>query len=154
MRTIRMIVAIQGGRYDGQSWPGFNGLITVPDWEADELVDNRNAEEVDEPELARGWDVLKEPDLDYERKLKGADNDHEDHDEEPTAFSSTDLGDEDDDFDRDDSDDEPEPVTPPVKRPTDYASKSDWVDYAVASGADRSLITQMTKAWIIEAYGN
>lgn len=150
-----MIVAIQGGRYDGQPWPGFNGLITVPDWEADELVDNRNAEEVDEPELARGWDVLKEPDLDYERKLKTADGDHEDWgDVDGEIGEIADAYEDDDDFDRDDSDNEPEPVTPQVKRPKDYASRGDWIKYAASLGNSPDVINLLTKAQIIEAYGN
>jgi hypothetical protein len=157
-----MLVDMQGFRYDGQSWPGFNGLIDVPDWEATQLVDNHNAEWPEEPELARGYDVLKIADDKYEDRLKladGSDQDAGDYNEdELTAFSDSDLGDADydDDFDRDelDEDPEPEPVTEQVKRPADYASKSDWIDYAVARDADRSLITKMTKAWIIEAYGD
>jgi hypothetical protein len=155
-----MRVDMQGGRYDGRPWPGFKGLIDVPEWEAAELIKAQIAEYPTEPELDRGYDVLRVPDPDYESGLKLADggiieNDPGEHGDSIPAVldNSTILPDSDnDDFYRDDDDDEAEEVTPQVKRPRAGDSKGDWIEYAVANGADREKASAKTKAMLMADY--
>ena len=158
-----MLTDMTGSRYDGQAWPGFRGLIDVPGWEAVQLIANRNAEYPDAPELARGYGVLHNPDLDYEAKLKLADGSDQET-EEPVAGTEEILSsdghrdpratgtadDYDDDFDRDDDDNEVEDV----KKPYTSASKADWIHYAISQGESRGTAVEMTKAALIEKYNS
>lgn len=41
----------------------------------------------------------------------------------------------------------------PVTRPAKTAAKGEWVDYAVAQGADRAAVEGMTKAELVDRYG-
>lgn len=139
MTVIRMRRHMTGGRHDGQEWPPYMGLIDVPEWEAKELVASENAEWPDDPELDRGYDVLKIAATDYEKHLKGPDG--EDPDVDPRyAHHTEDVQDlvHDDfdiDFERDDSDSdfsrEPEEKLP---RPKQADNKQAWVDYVVNRG--------------------
>src|SRR5262245_57646265 len=45
------------------------------------------------------------------------------------------------------------PESPMADRPADYASKGDWVAYAVAQGATEEDASMATKAELIELYG-
>lgn len=151
MPQIRMLVDMQGGRYDGREWPGYKGLIDVPQWEADMLIGGRNAEYPENPDLNRGWDVMKIQDtVDYESKLKLADGSDREEEEEEIDFEEREpLSDDwdEDDFDRDP---EPEDVTPEVKRPYTSANKAEWIDYVVEKGfTTRSDAKSMTKAQLI-----
>lgn len=50
----------------------------------------------------------------------------------------------------------PEPVEPQQESegpPKEYATKSDWVDWAVSRGADRDEAESLTKNELIELYG-
>lgn len=111
MPVIRMLVDMQGSRFDGRSWPGYYGEIEVDEWEAEQLIRGGNAEYPEKPKLDRGYDVLKvrdTTDVDSQLKLAdGSDQDvteDEDDDFESDAFDGDDW-DDDDDFDRDDEDD-------------------------------------------------
>lgn len=42
----------------------------------------------------------------------------------------------------------------PAERPSKSATKGEWVDYAVTNGADRARAEEMTKAELIEVYGD
>ena len=148
-----MLTDMQGGRYDGQQWPGFHGLIDVPEWEAERMTCGANpmAEYTDVPELNRSYDVLKEPSLDYEQKLKFADGSSQEEedvhqDAEDWGRGVEEAGTDDDDFERDE---EPE-VTPP----TSADNKAAWVDYAVANGAVREDAEAKTKAQLVSEYKN
>ncbi len=49
---------------------------------------------------------------------------------------------------------EPEPVSEPeVEQPKPYASKAEWVDFAVIKGADRAEAEELTKPELIDLYG-
>lgn len=157
MTYVRMLWDMQGGRFDGQRWPGYLKEIDVPDWEAADLISGGIAEPVEAPVLNRGFDVLKAADPDYESGLKPADG------EEPTAISDYDIdnagpvlvvGDDDfnDDFADSDEDSEAGEVTPQVKRPTVVDNKAAWVEYAVSKGADREKASAKTKAMLISDY--
>lgn len=142
MPIVRMLWDLQGGRYDGQPWPGFHGLIEVPEAEAEDMVASGIAEYADAPLLDRGYDVLKAPSLEYEDKLKFADGTPRDEDElfhsdghrDPHATGlideDEDPWDDDDDFDRDES----EPVIPPLSCPATTDNKAAWVAYAFEQG--------------------
>lgn len=43
--------------------------------------------------------------------------------------------------------------SPSTEPPKEYASKGDWVEYAVSQGADRDEAENSTKAELIELYG-
>lgn len=149
MVYIRMLVDMQGGRYDGRPWPGYKGLIDVEGWEADHLTSGGTAEYADKPDLDRGWDVLRFADPNYEEHLKFADGGvvKASDEEEPTALSDSDLGDFDDDFESVD-----EEVTPQVKRPSTVDHKAAWIDWAVSKGESRENASAKTKAMLIAEY--
>ena len=46
----------------------------------------------------------------------------------------------------------PEPVLVEIPKP--YASKAEWVDFAVAKGADRAEADELTKPELIDLYGD
>lgn len=145
-----MLTAMTGTRPDGNPWPGYYGEIEVSEQEARQLVGGQNAEYVDEPELDRGWDVLKTPGLDYENKLKRADGEDQEEDAEPVpAIPLLHPAEDDDDFDRD----EPEAVTRPVKRPATVDNKASWIEYAVFRGMSSTEAENMTKAQLVAKYG-
>lgn len=50
------------------------------------------------------------------------------------------------------SETEPEPEAE-SEAPKDYATKGEWVDYAVTQGADRSEAESLTKQELIDLYG-
>lgn len=152
------------GRYDSREWPPYQGEFDVPEWEAEHLVKGGNAEYADAPLLDRGYDVLRNPDPDYESGLKFAaggiiDNDPGEHGDSVPAFLRdhgtiipADALDFDNDFDRDDGDNEVEDVTPQVKRPSTVDNKAAWIEYAVSKGADRERAAAKTKAMLIADY--
>lgn len=159
MTYVRMLWDMQGGRFDGQRWPGYLKEIDVPDWEAADLISGGIAEPVEAPVLNRGFDVLKTADPDYESGLKPADG------EEPAAISDYDIddagpvlaaGDDDfnDDFADSDEDSEAVEVTPQVKRPYTSANRAAWDEYAISKGASPSKLENMTKAQVVSEYGN
>lgn len=155
MVYVRMLRHLTGGRYDGQEWPGYLGLIDVPEWEAENLVRQGYAESPDAPELDRGYNVLKVPDPDYESHLKRADGVEEEEDPR-YVHQSEEETDYDSDFERDDGDNdfEREEITPPVKRPYTSATKAEWIKYAVYLGANRLEVMEMTKNALIEKFGS
>jgi hypothetical protein len=130
-----MLRHFTGGRYDGRDWPVYNALFNVPQWEADMLVGGGNAEYPDEPELNRGWDVLKAADVDYEHNLHGGDTDP---DEDPRYAhhnsAPVEAGDFDNDFDGPDSDSDFDEPNLKLPRPKQQDSKQAWVDYVVSLG--------------------
>ena len=152
--VIRMLFDKRGGgRYDGRQWPAYGELFDVPDWEAQELIAMGDAELASEPKKDFGWGVLKEPRLDW-NKPPG-----EEQDEEPTALSSTDLGDEDaDDWDRDDEQGDEDDFggdayEPRSLKPAVGDKKAAWIKWAVENGASIDEANGMTKADLIARYG-
>lgn len=143
-----------GGRYDGQEWPGYRGLIDVPEWEAENLIRQGYAEPPDAPELDRGYDVLSVQEADYESKLRRLDSGGEPEEEDPRYVHQPEgEADCDSDFDRDDGDNdfEREEVTPPVKKPRTVDPKADWIKYARSKGDTEADLK--TKAALVELYG-
>jgi hypothetical protein len=156
MTTIRMLVDMQGRRWDGRPWPGYGNPIEVSDEEAAQLIGGGNAEPVEAPELDRGFDVLKVADPDYESGLKLADGSNQGDDEEELrkvqlkpVDESEDSYDFDDDFESVDDDND---VTPQVKRPATVDNKAAWIDYAVSKGASREVAASKTKAQLAADY--
>lgn len=47
-RKVRMVVGVSGYRHDGEKWPPVGSELTVPDWEADDLIRGGNAVAADE----------------------------------------------------------------------------------------------------------
>lgn len=159
MVNIRMLWDMQGSRYDDRPWPGYMGIIDVPEWEAEHMVSGGTAEYPDAPLLDRGYDVLKVADPNYESKLKFADGGIVG----PSAISDFDIDDAgpvltvgDDDFDSDfdsyDDDNEVKDVTTSVKRPTAADKKEVWIEWAVSKGADQEEAKNKTKAALIADY--
>lgn len=165
MPVIRMLTDMTGSRHDGLPWPGYHGLIDVPEWEAQQLVGGRNAEYPNEPPLDRSYDVLKAPALDYEDKLNLADGTPRDPESledflgEELAAKIEDsrahterlipLDLDDDDFDRD----EPEEL-PEIKKPYSNAKVDVWRKYVVDSGfAAMEDVAHMPKAQLIAEWG-
>lgn len=147
MTRVRMLVDMQGGRHDNQQWPGYKGVIDVPQWEADQLIRGGNAEPYDAPDLNRGWDVLRAATPDYESYLERLDGENEVEDEEEGIVVAYD--DDDDDFDRRDDEDE---VTTQVKRPATSDNKAAWIAWAVSQGATVERASAKTKAQLIADY--
>jgi hypothetical protein len=141
-----MLMDIQGSRYDGQPWPGYKGLIDVPEWEAEKLVGAFNAEYPDAPDLDRGFDVLKAPDPDFESNLRRLDGTEAPEEVEEAVIAD----DYDSDFDRDDSDNDTEPEAPEFKKPYATASKADWIAYARSKGETQA--DAMTKAQLVAKF--
>lgn len=154
MTTVRMLRHFTGGRYDSQEWPGYRGLIDVPEWEATDLIQQGYAELPGAPELDRGYSVLKQPDPAYESRLKRLDGEEDTELEEPDD-EREDTGDFDfdSDFERDDSGSEIA-ETLSVKRPSTVDLKAKWVEWAVLHGADEDGAASMTKAQLIQEYGS
>lgn len=165
MMLVRMLFDLQGARHDGKKWPGYKGLLDVSDEEARGLIADGIAESAEDPELDRGYDVLRAPSADYEKDLKRLDGESRDDSElfhadgrrDPHATGLVDededgdAQDDDDDFDRNDA---PEvPVPSEVKKPYGNAKKDEWIAYAVSQGARRSDISEMTKAMLVDLYG-
>jgi hypothetical protein len=151
MTIVRMLRDMTGGRHDGRSWPGYKGLIDVPEWEAKDLVTGANAEYPDAPDLDRGYDVLRVAHPNFEsglRRLDGSVPSEAEEEEEAVVL------DYDSDFDRDDSDNDfgcEELVTVPVKRPVTTDNKAAWIEYARSKGDMEA--DSKTKAKLIEEYG-
>lgn len=149
-----MIMSMQGARYDGREWPGYNGLLDVPEWEANDLINSGLAELPDEEPLNRNYEVLREPDPDFEYRLKYG-MAPEQAEEEDDDFGYEEPDDEDDDFDRD-SDDEPaeqEPVAEKVHKPKTTDNKAAWLVYANSLGANIVDGESVTKAHLVSSYG-
>lgn len=151
---IRMRVTMSGGRYDHRDWPPYGQLIDVPDWEGNQLIAAGNAESYEEPELDRGYDVLKVPHPEYETILKradGSDQAGEEEEDEDLARDEPEEIDYEDDFERDDDDNEVEQSE--IKKPYTNAPKDAWIEYAASKGADRKQVAELTKAQIIAKFG-
>lgn len=150
-----MLADLQGGRCDNRPWPGYKGLIDVPEWEAEQLYKGGNAEPADAPDIDRGYDVLRVPDPDFEEHLRESGTA-----EVPEAFEDEEVPershvppDFDSDFDRDEDENEVT-VTAPVKKPYANANRAAWEEYAVSKGADPATLDDMTRKQIISEYGN
>lgn len=151
MAVIRMLMTFSGGRYDGRDWPPYNGLIDVPQWEAEQLIGGGNAEPATEEELDRGYEVLRVPDPNFEDRLREG---YEDEEEEDEDLYREDDGEEEADFDEDFDRDEEASEAPEVKQPYSSANKDTWIDYAVYKGGDRKQVAELTKAQIISKYAS
>ena len=156
-----MLWDMQGGRYDGQPWPGYGKEIRIPVWEAEELVKARIAELADEPAKDRGYDVLRVPDQYFEDNLKLADGGVVEREEvfnadgphrDPHATGLIEEDDFDSDFEDGDVDNEVEEITPQVKRPSTVDNKDAWIAYAVSKGADPVKAAAKTKKLLIAEY--
>jgi hypothetical protein len=132
-----MVLSISGGRHDGREWPDAGQPLVLTDEEAADVV--RGGMAVwDEPS---GWDKAPAPvtvpavgDIVSEPS--------------PTAAGPRPV---------------PEPAPEPVpaqeqgevsEAPVSYAPKQAWVNWAMAHGASEDEANMMTKAQLMEVYGD
>lgn len=123
--TVQMTVSLQGGRSDGRDWPPFLGIIDIPRPEAEHLIAGGLAQ------------------------VPGADEVQE----EPTALSDSDLGDEeaDDDFESGDFDSD-EPALEVKRKPYENESRTKWIAYAVSRGMAPEEAHKATKNSLVKKY--
>jgi hypothetical protein len=142
-RKVRMIVGVSGYRHDGGKWPPAGTEITVPDWEADDLILGQNAVpcEQDDDEAVTPDPVVSDPRPPSQVESEAAAV------REPElpakAGATVQAGDEDDGGSEPEIAEAPGPGDP----------KQAWIDYAVASGADVHQAGAMTKADLMSRYG-
>lgn len=147
-RKVRMIVGVSGYRHDGEKWPPAGTEITVPDWEADDLILGQNAvpcgQDDDEPavpepvvsdprppsQIEAEAAAVREPELPAKAGVR--------------AEATVQAG------DKDDNDDNEAGV---AEAPGPGDSKQAWIDYAVTQGADVHQAGSMTKADLMSRYG-
>jgi hypothetical protein len=156
-RKVRMVVGISGERHDGRRWPLAGTVITVPDWEAEDLIRGQNAvdagQDDDEPAVPPPVPAQARPEsqVEGERLAAQAAAEH-------AAWQET----------------LPSPVAPPevsavaeispVARvsaaepdtgiaPPPSAPKQAWIDFAVSQGATADQAGSMTKADLMSRYG-
>jgi len=136
---VRMVVGISGSRNDS-AWPPPGGELEVSDAEGQELIAIGLAVKVSgsvkaEPEkdVAAPLEDLKTAAVDYaDSEAETADDEEDqDADEEPGGGQSQKAG------------GPPRPAAP----------KQDWVDWAVAQGAEWITATNSTKQLLMEQYG-
>lgn len=121
--VIQMMIAMSGGRYDGQAWPPVGVDFEVPDEEGYALVfRDRVAVKVRDSPPRAVPAVAKPPEV---AKLLQPEP-------EPEP--------------------EPEPA-PDAVQPAPADSKQAWIDWAVSQGTDRDQAAQLTKNQLMAAYG-
>lgn len=162
--TVRMRFDKRGGgRYDGREWPAYGELFDVPEWEAQEMFANGDAEPASVPDRPLGWNVLREPSLDWDKPEFATggvvENDPGEHGNAVPLFldNSQVIPHYDDDFSFDEPGDDDfgvrEPEEDMVARPSANEAKAKWIGWAVANGATYDEANGMTKADLIARYG-
>lgn len=142
---IKMISQRSGGRYDNRDWPAPGEPFSVPEWEGEALTRIKEAIYTDDAEAAN----LSQPKVDsdvepLEEKYHGGQSvssPNVNSDVEPVEVAPV--------------EDAEEEVTEEeeVRKPAPYASKADWVSYAVAQGHDSDDASTLTKAELQSRYG-
>jgi hypothetical protein len=157
-RKVRMVVGISGERHDGRRWPPAGTVLTVPDWEAEDLIRGQNAVPVSQADDVPAAPPPVVSDPRPESQAAGEQLAAKAAAEEEAAGDET----------------APTPVVPPeisavaqvspLARvsgaepdpgitPIPSAPKQAWIDYAIAQGATTEDASSMTKADLMSRYG-
>jgi hypothetical protein len=126
-RKVQLIVTMSGQRADNRPWPAAGHPLVVEDWEADHLIRGG---------IARPW---LEPEAEPEQQQWMASTPAPDQ-HVPEAEVA-----------------EEDPETTPLSErtcPKPVQPKADWVAWAVASGAPEEDVRDLTKAELMERYGD
>jgi len=133
-RRVIMRFSISGGRHDGREWPPAGEELVLGKTEADDLV--------------RGNMAYPHPDG-YEVAAHAAPPSGP-ADSPPSPEPAPGAGPPEARYEA-----APEPAPePPSVAPVAYAPKQAWVDWAMAQGATEDEANMMTKAQLMEAYGD
>ena len=124
-RKVQMTVTMSGARADGRPWPAAGLPLVVDDWEAEHLVRGDMARYVADAPPAPEPVNVQVAFSPEQGVLEPAGP------PEPEAQDSVDVP-------------APKPVQP----------KADWVAWAVAQGADEEEANGLTKAELMERYGD
>jgi hypothetical protein len=154
---IKLISQRNGSRYDNREWPTPGEPFSVPEWEGEALTRIKEAVYTSDEEAAN----LSQPKVDSEVVPLDEPIEREYHggqpvsspkvsaDVEPVVEENVEEPTEEVVAEEDTADEAVEEVT----KPAPYASKADWVTYAVSQGHDADDASSLTKADLQSRYG-
>lgn len=156
---IRMREVMSGGRHDGRPWPPPGVDFEVPDWEGRDLIAGQLAVPADRASRKVAEGLGEQPAPGHPSKLDQRPAEAEPPGEPPAAPGAAEnrAGETGSDG-LDAGAAEPaagHPAAGPVtaEAPAPSAVKQDWIDWAIAQGADPELAAAMTKADLMSRYG-
>lgn len=126
-----------GARYDNRDWPAPGEFFQVPEWEAQALVNIKEAVYLTDEELA----TLSEPKVSAHVKPLPEKEEPKAEHKEPVHEAPK-------------AEEKPAPEKPrAVERPAQNATKAEWVTYAVSQGHEESDAQLRTKSELQARYG-
>lgn len=160
-RKVRMLVGVSGSRHDGRPWPVAGSEITVPGWEAEDLIRAQIAVDAgqadDEPEVPEPAVSDSRPQSQIDGEALAA---AQYQPERPLPVPPPEVSPlaEVSGVAEVAGSPEPEPEQAaepeqPAAPPAPSAPKQSWIDYAVSQGATADEAASMTKADLMSRYG-
>lgn len=156
---IKLISQRSGGRYDNRDWPAPGVPFDVPEWEGEALTRIKEAIYTSDEEAAN----ISQPNVDtniepLEREYHGGEPvsaPNVDAEVEPIEVTAEPEAapEAEETAPVDDVAGEEPAADEEVKKPAPYASKADWVNYAVAQGHDSDDASSLTKSELQSRYG-
>ena len=131
MAKVLMIVTMSGTRADGRPWPAAGQVLDTEDWEAEHLVRGTIAVPWQEAEQPVQQEEPEPVQQDYFRPVGSPD---------PSVTPPVEA-------------DSAGPVERPSS-PKPVQPKADWVAWAVSQGAAEEDVRDLTKAELMERYGD